>query len=374
LERPSEERVKLCFLLAKDPASEEVGDTAMMNQLLTLARPNHDVSIICWSRQPDRGNTDDIVRLPKPSVSPMQIAARAVRHRQSLLHARYDDPALRAAVEASGADAFVAVHHYLAEALLRSSRRAAPFYVVNVVPESPVWRKTRGWLGLLQARAIERDEARVIRSAATVGSYDRADAAAAAVAGARRSVWLELTLPPRSAMDVSSTPPRLAVLGDRTWAPNERAWQRMLALWPEISAGIADAELVAIGSPSASGSSGRILPAGVTDLGFVDDLPGTLASCRALAAPIDVGGGVRVKLLEAASIGLPVVATSAATGSLSDLLGIEPIDDDVSFIAACRRFLTAPELAAAQGALLHAANVAHWESGRPERSVRTWLE
>jgi glycosyltransferase involved in cell wall biosynthesis len=146
----------------------------------------------------------------------------------------------------------------------------------------------------------------------------------------------------------------------------------MLALWPEISAGVPDAELVAIGSPA--DSAPRVLPPGVTDLGFVDDLPGTLATCRALAAPIDVGGGIRVKLLEAASIGLPVVATSAATGSLTELLGIEPVDDDVRFVAACRRLLTAPEFAAHQGAQLHAANAAHWESGRPEASVAAWLQ
>jgi len=365
--------LKLCFLLAKDPSSEEVGDTAMMNQLLTLVRADHDVSIICWSRRPELGNTDGFVRIPKPSVSPMRVAARAMLHGQSLLHARYDDTALRTAIEASDADSFVAVHHYLAEAFLRSARRDAPLYVVNVVPEAPVWRQTRGLLGRMQARAIGRDERRVIRRARSVGSYDRADAADVTSLGARRSVWLELTLPPLRPVDVRLTRPRLAVLGDRRWAPNEQAWQRMLALWPEISVGISDAELVAIGSPSSAGSAQQVLPAGVTDLGFVDDLPATLATCRALAAPIDVGGGVRVKLLEAASIGLPVVATSAAAGSLTHLLGIQPIDDEVRFVAACRRLLTAPEFAANQGAQLHAANMAHWESGRPQATLRTWL-
>jgi hypothetical protein len=366
--------VKLCFLLAKDPTSEQVGDTAMMNQLLRLVGADHGVSIICWSKRPELGNAERIVRLPKPRVSPVRVAARAVPHRRSLVHARYDDPALRKAIEASDADAFVAVHLYLAEAFMRSSRRAAPLYVVNVVPESPVWRETRGWLGRLQAAAIERDEARVIRHATSVGSYDKADAEGAAEAGARRSVWLELTLPPRSAMDVRSTPPRLALLGDRTWTPNEQAWQRMLALWPEIRAGVADAELVAIGHPSGTpGSSQRALPDGVRDLGFVDDLQAALASCRAMAAPLDVGGGVRVKLLEAASVGLPVVATSAATGSLNELLGIDPVTDDVSFVATCRHLLTAPEFAGSQGAQLHAANAAHWGSGRPQASVRTWL-
>lgn len=366
--------MKLCFLLSKDPTSEQVGDTAMINRLLELVRADHDVSTICWSTRSELGGADGIVRLAKPVVSPVRVAARALRSGRSLLHARYDDPALRAAIAASDADAFVAVHLYLAEPFLQSTRRDAPLYVVNVVPESPIWRRTRRWLGRLQGRAIARDEAHVLQHAASVGSYDKADAAEVAVRGARRSVWLELTLRPRPAMDVPSTPPRLAVLGDRTWAPNERAWQRMLALWPAISAGVPEAELVAIGRPPGpSGSGPSDLPPGVTDLGFVDDLPATLAGCRALAAPIDIGGGVRVKLLEAAALGLPVVATSAAAGSLTELLGIEPVDDDVRFIAACRRLLTDPDFAASQGARLHAANVAHWESGRAEASIRAWL-
>ena len=361
--------MKLCFLFAKDPTREEVGDTAMMIRLLELVRSDHEVSTICWSTRP--GTEDGVVRLAKPPVSPVRVAARALWRRRSLLHARYDDPALREAIEQSDADAFVAVHHYLAEPLLRSSRSAAPLYVVNVVPESPVWRETRGWLGRAQAPAIERDEARIIRRATSVGSYDKADAAEVASIGARRSVWLELTLPPRPAVDVRSTPPRLAVLGDRTWAPNQRGWLRMLELWPHISAGVKDAELVAIGYQS--GGRAAALPPGVTDLGFVADLQATLATCRGMAAPIDVGGGVRVKLLEAASIGLPVVTTSAAAGSLTELLGIEPIDDDVRFIANCRRLLSAPESAAGQGAQLHAANAAHWESDRSAASVRDWL-
>lgn len=363
--------MKLCFLLAKDPTTEEVGDTAMMNQLLRLVRADHEVSIICWTQRPELAGADGIVRIPKPAIAPGRIASRALLRGRSLLHARFDHRALRDAVDAADADAFVAVHHYMAEAFLRSSRRDAPLYVVNVVPESPVWRETRGRVGRLQADAIRRDEQRVLRRAVSVGSYDRSDAAHAASLGARRSVWLELTLPPRSAVDVRTTPPRLAVLGDRTWAPNERAWQRMLTLWPEIIAGVPNAELVGIGHPARS--KPHPLPRGVTDLGFVDDLSATLATCRAVAAPIDVGGGVRVKLLEAASIGLPVVASSAATGSLTELLGMESIDDDVRFVAACRRLLTAPEFAATQGAQLHAANVAHWESGRAATSVQAWL-
>jgi hypothetical protein len=111
--------VRLCFLLAKDPTTEQVGDTAMMNVLLDLARADHDVTVICWSQRPERGDEDGLVRLAKPPVAPLTLVPRALRRGRSLLHARYDHPVLRAAIDASTVDAYVAVHHYMAEAFLQ---------------------------------------------------------------------------------------------------------------------------------------------------------------------------------------------------------------------------------------------------------------
>ena len=127
--------MKLCFLLAKDPTSEQVGDTAMINRLLELAGVDHELTVICWSARPDLGSSPGIVRLAKPPVSPGRVAVRAMRHGRSLLHARFDDPAMRAAIEASDADAFVAVHFYLAEPFLRSARRSAPLHAGSVPAE-----------------------------------------------------------------------------------------------------------------------------------------------------------------------------------------------------------------------------------------------
>ena len=41
---------------------------------------------------------------------------------------------------------------------------------------------------------------------------------------------------------------------------------------------------------------------------------------------------MRVKLLDAARMGLPVVATSTAFGSLADLFGLTSFDDDDAFV------------------------------------------
>lgn len=362
---------RLVFLLSKDPALERSGDVAVMELLLGLASRDHEVTALCLSEHPGAPEVPGLVRLPKPRVRPAALAARALARRRSLLHTRFCTPELIAAVDAVEADAFVAVHHYMAEAFLRSRHAGrVPLYVSHVVPEAAVWRSAYGLLGRQQARAIERDEARVAGLAEAVGCYDATDAEDALRAGARRSVWLEVTLPPREPVDVVSTAPRLLLLGDRTWAPNQQAFAELVALWPRISEGIDGAELVVVGRPGGDVP----LPPGVSDLGFVDDLDAVIASCRALAAPVLVGGGVRVKLLEAASRGLPVVSTRTAAGSLTRLWDLPTAELPDAFVAACRRLLLDAGAAATEGQRLHDANARHWQEDRPARTFAEWID
>jgi glycosyltransferase involved in cell wall biosynthesis len=53
----------------------------------------------------------------------------------------------------------------------------------------------------------------------------------------------------------------------------------------------------------------RSLP-GVTITGFVDDIRPYLAGATVYVAPLRVGGGTRLKLLEAMAMGLPIVSTT----------------------------------------------------------------
>jgi hypothetical protein len=87
-----------------------------------------------------------------------------------------------------------------------------------------------------------------------------------------------------------------------------------------------------------------------------------------MLAPIRTGGGVRVKLLDAIRIGLPVVATSPAIGSLSTTFDLTPFDDDESFTTECRRLLTDRDAAVRAGDQLFETNGRFGSSG-----VRTGL-
>jgi glycosyltransferase involved in cell wall biosynthesis len=51
--------------------------------------------------------------------------------------------------------------------------------------------------------------------------------------------------------------------------------------------------------------------------GWVEDLDGVLAGCAALLSPLRTGSGVKIKVLEALSRGLPVIATPAGVGGVA---------------------------------------------------------
>jgi glycosyltransferase involved in cell wall biosynthesis len=232
-----------------------------------------------------------------------------------------------------------------------------------------VWLATRGLLGRIEAPRLLRDEIRVARAANAVGTHDMHEAEMYRANGVTQARWLDVTLPPGDKIDVSATSRRLAFVGGRDWPPNQEGFLDALRLWPKIAAGIPGAELCIVGSKK-PGAKDPVYPDGVLELGFVENLQEFLDTCRASIAPIKTGGGVRMKLLDAASRGLPVVGSGPAVGSLSSLFGLPTFDDDEAFVAECRRLLLDSDAAAKAGTDLYERNLVHWREKRPHRAVQ----
>jgi glycosyltransferase involved in cell wall biosynthesis len=367
---------KATFLLSKDPVTERAGDVELGRLMMRLAADSHEVSAVCLSTETGPAELPGgipVVRIPKPKIRPTQLLAGAVRTRRSLVHVRFDIDPLVGVIDATDSDVFVAEHSYMAESFLRSNKFRAAALIVNTnVSEALVWRATRGALGRLEALRLRRDELRVARAADAIGTYDEPDAAFYRANGVPRARWLDLTLPPVEQVDVSASPPRLVFMGLRDWPPNQEAFLYALRLWPRIAAGIPDAELCVIGKKK-PGAADPVYPDGVRDLGFVEDLPQFLGTCRAMVAPIKTGGGVRVKILDSLRMGLPVVGTSAAIGDLGPLFGLETFDEDQGFVDACRRFLLDQQAAAEAGNRLYDINRRRWEERRPHHAVEALL-
>lgn len=367
---------KVTFLLAKDPATEQGGDIELSRVAIRLAADAFDVSAICLSHETPGHLVTDVVdgglpltRVHQGAVQPMRLLVGSLRHLRSLVHVRFDTDELLTAIEACDDDVFVAEHSYMAETLMRSSHFGAKGFVINTInTESQVWRATRGLLGRIEAPRLLRDEIRVARAAAAVGCYEIEEAQMYRDNGVPGARFLEVTLPPAAKVDVSSSTRRLVLFGRRDWPPNQEAFLIALKLWPRIAEGIPDAELCIVGAKKA-GAREPVYPEGVRDLGFVEDLPAFLGTCRALMAPIRTGGGVRVKLLDAVSQGLPVVGSGPAVGSLRTVFGMPTFDDDAAFIAECRRMLLDRDAAVAAGNDLYEMNHGHWQDKRPHQAV-----
>ena len=228
------------FLLSKDPVLQHGGDVALSRVAMELAADAFDVSAICLSAESGSVTADfvpggvPVERVAKSGTDPVRLLAGALRTRRSLVHVRFDSAGLRAAIEASDADVYVAEHSYMAESFLNSSRFGHRRLVVSThVSEALVWRATRGALGRWEEPRLLRDELRVARAADAVATYDAEEAQYYrdhGVAGAR---WLELTLPPGRQIDVSATPQRMVFLGARDWPPNQEAFLRALSVVAE---------------------------------------------------------------------------------------------------------------------------------------------
>lgn len=367
---------KVAFLISKDPVTEYGGDVELAKVAMRLAAEAFEIRAIVLSEEPPGELVCDVVdgglrmlRVVQHPVDRKRLLIDSLRRRRSLVHVRFDTDEMLEAIEASDDDVYFCEHSYMAETFLRSRHYGKKGMVINTInTESQVWLSTRGLLGKIEAPRLLRDELRVARQANAIGCYEIEEAEMYRSHGVSAARFLEVTLPPAQQIDISQTGQRLVFLGGRDWPPNEEAFHVALRLWPRISAGIPDAELCIVGAKK-TGSTDPVYPDRVRDLGFVEDLPEFLKTCRALMAPIKTGGGVRVKLLDAATLGLPVVGTGPAVGSLTTVFGMSTFDDDDDFVAECRRMLLDRDAAVAAGKQLYEVNRAHWADKRPQRAV-----
>ena len=136
---------------------------------------------------------------------------------------------------------------------------------------------------------------------------------------------------------------------------------------------IPGARLRIVGRKPAAALLAHARPGRVEFSGYVDDIASAYREARLAIAPMRSGGGTRLKILEAAAHGVPVVATSAAA---EGLWTAEPpwgvaADNEHRFALACRQLLAHPHEAMRLGRRGRHAVSRRYGS---ERIVRQWTE
>jgi len=149
-----------------------------------------------------------------------------------------------------------------------------------------------------------------------------------------------------------STPPdydrqrqrRIVFFGALNYKPNvDGLCWFVRDIWPKIREAIPDVRLDIAGAP---GPAVQLLDQepGVHLCGFVESIRSFVDSAALLIVPLRMGGGTRIKILEAWALGLPVVSTTVGCEGLDAVNGETLIvaDDSDCFSKACIDLVRSP--------------------------------
>lgn len=170
--------------------------------------------------------------------------------------------------------------------------------------------------------------------------------------------------PPRPALPAE---PALLMVGIYSYEPNGDGARHFIEqVWPLIRQARPQAEVWFVGpSPESIGDTAR-MPAGVKLMGFVDDLEAIYARASVVICPILIGGGTRVKLIEAALRGKAIVSTTLGAEGLGFTDGEHArlSDTPQQFAQACVDLMDSPERAHAMGQQAQAFAEQHYDRAR----------
>lgn len=147
--------------------------------------------------------------------------------------------------------------------------------------------------------------------------------------------------------DAMPRPKKLIFPGALTFFANYEAMEWFLGeIYPLVQAKVPDVQLDITGSTKGIDLDALPQRRGVTFTGYVPDIRPVVAGSWACIVPLQVGGGTRLKILEALALGTPVVSTSKGAEGL-DLQPEHDIliaDDPATFARQTVRLLRNPTL------------------------------
>jgi len=122
--------------------------------------------------------------------------------------------------------------------------------------------------------------------------------------------------------DAASIPGRVVFVGPTYSHPNRDAVELLLHdIWPRVRAADRHACLRLIGRNAAMDQARYAVEPGVRPLGHVPDIRPAVAEARCCVVPIRIGGGTRLKILDAWAMGKAVVSTSIGCEGLDAVDG-----------------------------------------------------
>ena len=272
-----------------------------------------------------------------------------------------------AAASAVEAPSWIVAHSYHVgpAALAAGSRAWIDFHNLD----SEIWRRTgeapeggaAAWFARVQAPRVRRFEADLAARAAGLSCVSRRDAAALRELGARAEPMVVANGVDLERYRMRAEAPEGEVLffvGDLSWPPNADAVRWLHArVWPELKRARPAARVEILGRDAPTDLLELAAP-DWTLLGEGADTRPCWARAAVAVVPLVAGGGTRLKILEAAASGVPVVATPIGAEGLEFAPETEILlRDDAPGFAAAVAGLLADRSAARRQALAARARV-----------------
>jgi glycosyltransferase involved in cell wall biosynthesis len=165
----------------------------------------------------------------------------------------------------------------------------------------------------------------------------------------RRFTTIPICIDPSEKLPIQpvAQPHRITAMGVMFWPPNaEGAWWFAQDIWPRIHAQQPELIFTVVGKNPPDYLTQLHGQQGIEVLGYVPDVQRLLAETAVFVVPLRAGGGMRVKILDTWSWGLPIVSTGIGAEGIEirDGENILIADEPATFSAAVQRAVTDREL------------------------------
>jgi glycosyltransferase involved in cell wall biosynthesis len=214
---------------------------------------------------------------------------------------------------------------------------------------APAWQRAAL---AAEGRRVARAERRLLaaaRRALVVCERDRAALAAVAPEAADRLAVVPVAVEPGPPPAARPGPPTVMLTGNLGYFANRDAVEHWLReLWPPVRRAGAGLRLVVAGDRPSPRIRRAVARAGGELVGRPADLRALLAGATVAVAPVRCGSGVPLKVLDAWSVGVPVVASpfAAEGAAATDERELLVADGPEAWATQVRRLLAEPALRA----------------------------
>lgn len=371
-----------------------------MAQLVSRLADRHDVALLCVPADGDPP-IDDVLRrrcqlveeFVRPGVG-RTWKERWFRHARLLTALARGRPmwvadshvaelAVRAreVAETWSPDIIQMEFHVMSQYRPALTSSTAPVVLTQHEPGSAASRETvalrRGmmraiqWLDALAWRRFERRALATVDAVVTFTERDRLEVLRLQPDASVECIPLATEVPPQPLSAAGVGPPSVVFIGNFVHPPNVDAATRLVVdIFPRLEHSHPESILYIVGEGPPRELAGHSR-ARVIVTGRVPDVIPYLDAAAVVAVPIRMGGGIRVKVLEALAAGKAVVASSRALEGLSVVDGEHALvaETDGEFADAIGRLLEDGEL---RVALAHRARQWACANVRWERSIEAY--